>query len=66
MSPNIGYWFKSSFSSQCNNCVEVFIDGDTVQVRNSRDTSGPVLVFDRGEWTAFELGVFHGEFAMPA
>jgi len=32
----------------------------------SRVLEGPVLEFDRGEWEAFELGVFHGEFSMPA
>ena len=58
-------WFKSSFSRDGGDCVEVwFVDGSAL-VRNSRDRQGPVLVFTRGEWEAFELGVFNGEFAMP-
>jgi hypothetical protein len=42
-----------------------FAEGE-VRVRDSKDPSGPVLVFNRGEWEAFELAVFHGEFAFPA
>lgn len=61
-------WFKSSFSGgggSGGGCVEVcFADGG-VQVRDSKDANSPVLVFNRGEWEAFELGVFHGEFALP-
>jgi hypothetical protein len=58
-------WFKSSFSINGGACVEVrFADG-TAQVRDSKNPDGPVLVFSRGEWDAFELGVFHGEFPFP-
>lgn len=39
--------------------------GGIALVRNSREEEGPVLVFTRGEWEAFELGMFSGEFAMP-
>lgn len=69
MSPECQGWFKSSFSSSAADCVEVqIVDGDDgieARVRNSRRPDGPVLVFDRGEWEAFELGVFNGEFRMP-
>lgn len=65
MSTNNVSWFKSSFSVQDEYCVEVCFDEDSVRVRSSRNVNGPVLVFDRGEWTAFELGVSHGEFVMP-
>ena len=59
-------WFKSSFSNgQGGSCVEVCFAGGKVRVRDSKDPDGPVLVFNRGEWDAFELGVFHGEFAFP-
>lgn len=65
MSPNSGGWVKSSFSGQGPNCVQVrFVDG-TAHVRDSKDLGGPVLVFNRGEWEAFEMAVFHGEFSMP-
>ena len=59
-------WFKSSF---CNdgqpNCVEVRFEGERVWVRSAGAPDGLALVFERGEWEAFELGVFHGEFSMP-
>lgn len=59
-------WFKSSFSGGNDlNCVEVrFVDG-FAYVRNSTVPNSAVLVFNRGEWEAFELGVFNGEFSMP-
>jgi hypothetical protein len=42
--------------------VEVaFVDGD-VAVRDSKDPSGPALVFSAGEWAAFVGGVAAGEF----
>ena len=66
MSPNGGGWFKSSFSSPNPNCVEVRILDEAVQVRHSRQVGGPVLVFNRGEWEAFLLGAFNGEFDIPA
>jgi uncharacterized protein DUF397 len=57
-------WTRSSYCG--NQCVLVrFVDG-TAQVRDSKDPAGPTLVFNRGEWEAFELGVFNGEFSMPA
>ncbi|MFL6112960.1 MAG: DUF397 domain-containing protein [Catenulispora sp.] len=59
-------WFKSSFSGGNDpNCVEVRFVNGFAYVRNSTVAGGPVLVFNRGEWEAFELGVFNGEFSMP-
>jgi hypothetical protein len=45
------------------NCVEVrsLPDGE-IGVRNSRDSSGPVLSFTSDEWHAFLGGVRNGEF----
>ena len=69
MGPHCKGWTKSSFSDNGPNCVEVlFVEGDggvEAHVRNSRQVEGPVLVFDRAEWEAFELGVFNHEFQMP-
>ena len=65
MNPKERGWFKSSFSSVGQNCVEVRFLDDIAMVRNSLDPAGPVLMFNRGEWDAFELGVVNGEFAMP-
>jgi hypothetical protein len=57
-------WRKSTFSGGAgSNCVEVanLVAGE-VAVRDSKDRSGPVLVFTPGEWTAFVAGVRAGEF----
>ena len=65
MSPQDRGWFKSSFSATSQNCVEVCFVNGMAMVRSTTDSAGPVLVFNRGEWDAFELGVVNGEFAMP-
>jgi hypothetical protein len=66
MSPRDQGWFISSYSTtNSNTCVSVrFVDG-TAQVRDDKEPDGPVLVFNRGEWEAFLLGAFAGEFEMP-
>lgn len=47
-------WFKSSRSSGMKDCVEVaFVDDGMVGVRDSKDATGPALVFTPGEWDAF-------------
>jgi hypothetical protein len=45
--------------------VQVRFVGGGVQVRDSKHPHGPVLGFNRGEWEAFLLGAFNGEFEMP-
>jgi hypothetical protein len=43
--------------------VEVaFLDGGYVALRDSRDPTGPVLVFTPAEWDAFVAGAKDGEF----
>ncbi|MER7584376.1 DUF397 domain-containing protein [Kitasatospora sp. NPDC097691] len=55
-------WYKSSYSGNQGNCVEVS-DGfaSIVPVRDSKDTSGPALVFPAAAWTAFITAVKTGE-----
>ncbi|WP_330228012.1 DUF397 domain-containing protein [Nocardia sp. NBC_00508] len=56
-------WFKSSRSDATKECVEVaFLDEDLIGVRDSKNPSGPALVFAPGEWDAFTAGVIGGEF----
>jgi len=56
-------WRKSSRSGGNNGaCVEVRRHGQEVQVRDSKDPTGPVLRFTREEWAAFLGGAKDGEF----
>lgn len=57
------HWFKSSRSGGNGDCVEVaFVDGGRVAVRDSKNPTGPVLVFTSTEWDAFTGGAKDGEF----
>jgi hypothetical protein len=59
----IDTWIKSSLSFANGNCVEVAdLQGGEIGVRNSRDSTGPVLAFTQDEWHAFIGGVRNGEF----
>ncbi|MGK8501615.1 DUF397 domain-containing protein [Nocardia asiatica] len=56
-------WFKSSRSQASQECVEIaWLDGDMVGVRDSKNTSGPALVFTPSEWDAFTAGITSGAF----
>jgi flagellar biosynthesis regulator FlaF len=61
---NAAVWKKGSRSngSGGNNCVEVAILDAAVAVRDSKDRSGPALVFTSAEWTAFVNSAKDGEF----
>ncbi|MEU6828845.1 DUF397 domain-containing protein [Nocardia beijingensis] len=60
-------WFKSRHSSgDSGECVEVaHLDEGMVGVRDSKNPTGPALVFSPGEWDAFTAGVVDGEFKLP-
>ncbi len=55
-------WVKSTRSGSGGQCCEVRNRGEVIDVRDSKDTSGPFLTFTRDEWTAFVDGVKKGEF----
>ena len=55
-------WIKSSYSYANGNCVEVQREDNSVNVRDSKDPSGPVLTFTLDEWKAFTAGCRVGEF----
>ena len=57
-------WKKSSRSNGNggNNCVEVAVLDTAIAVRDSKDPTGPALIFTRDEWAAFLGGAKDGEF----
>ncbi|MDH6113922.1 hypothetical protein P3T36_002743 [Kitasatospora sp. MAP12-15] len=56
-------WFKSSHSGNGGTCVEVAPNFPGVTpVRDSKDPSGPALVFPADVFAAFVAGVKAGEF----
>ncbi|MFV2017864.1 DUF397 domain-containing protein [Micromonospora sp. LOL_023] len=52
-------WFKSSRSSDNANCVEVRFAGGQVDVRDTKDRTGPTLAFDATTWASFVTGLKH-------
>ena len=59
-------WFKSSRSQGGNDCVEAaHLDNGHVGVRDSKNPTGPALIFTPGEWDTFLAGTKDGEFDRP-
>ena len=56
-------WRKRRRSNAQINCVEVAdVDGGARAVRDSKNPTGPALMFTAAEWSAFTAGVRAGEF----
>ncbi|MCX4584547.1 DUF397 domain-containing protein [Streptomyces sp. NBC_01481] len=45
-------WFKSSYSSEEGECVEVANGTRAIHVRDSKDTTRPALALSPAAWTA--------------
>ncbi|MBF4998856.1 DUF397 domain-containing protein [Nocardia sp. BSTN01] len=59
-------WFKSSRSASRADCVEVaHLDDGKVGVRDSKNPTGPALVFSPAEWDVFTAHVHDGQFDRP-
>jgi hypothetical protein len=56
-------WRRSTRSGPySDNCVEIaFVDG-AIAMRDSKNPTGPVLIFTPAEWDAFVGGAKDGEF----
>lgn len=48
----MGEWHKSSHSGNQGNCVEAGNFG-VILVRDTKDRTGPMLTFTRGDWVLF-------------
>jgi hypothetical protein len=46
-------WFKSSRSADNPSCVEVRFVPDAIDVRDSKNPTGPALSFPRSAWRNF-------------
>ena len=56
-------WFKSSRSTGSKDCVEVaFLGEGSVGIRDSKNPTGPALVFAPSEWDAFAADTSIGKF----
>lgn len=60
-------WFKSSYSESGGQCVEVaWLPDGRIGVRDSKNPTGPALVYTPGEWDVFTAGVVDGRFVERA
>ncbi len=58
-------WYKSSYSSDSGNCVEVAHTPEGVRMRDSKDPDGPQLRYAASVWRGFVEAVRAGEFDPP-
>ena len=57
--PTFTNWHKSDHSDD-GGCVEIAEADGVIGVRDSKNPTGPVLVFTRHEWDAFTSGILYG------
>lgn len=60
-------WFKSNHCGAGKDCAEIaHLAQGCVGVRDSKNPTGPALLFTPTEWDAFTTGIQNGEFERPA
>ncbi|MFR9770258.1 DUF397 domain-containing protein [Nocardia sp. SC052] len=60
-------WLKSSRSTSAHECVEVaWLEAGHVGVRDSKNPTGPTLIFAPGQWDVFASGIRDGKFDRSA
>jgi hypothetical protein len=57
--PGFTNWHKSNQSDD-GGCVEIAYANGMIGVRDSKNPTGPVLVFNQREWDAFANGIQDG------
>ena len=55
-------WIKARRSDDQGSCVEQRVVDGMIEVRDSKDRSGPILRFTRAEFAAWLDGARNGEF----
>lgn len=55
-------WFKSAYSTGAKECVEIAFLDSGVGVRDSKNPSGPALIFAPADWERFTAAVAAGQF----
>lgn len=56
-------WRKSTRSNgNGGDCIEIALDGEHRAVRDSKDPTGPALMFTAAVWATFNAAVRSGEF----
>jgi hypothetical protein len=55
-------WIKASRSASEGSCVEMRQHDGMIEVRDSKNSDGPVLRFTSAEWAAWLDGATKGEF----
>ena len=59
-------WFKSSYTTEQGQCVEVAMTPDAVGVRDSKNRRGGHFTVTGDQWSAFIDHVKAGKYDMPS
>ncbi|QLY30027.1 DUF397 domain-containing protein [Nocardia huaxiensis] len=60
--PSGARWFKSARSTGAKECVEIAFLDSGVGVRDSKNPTGPALIFAPAEWDRFTTALMDGKY----